>query len=498
MILELRFDISRPRRWLERAIRTLASDKVDVQVVGIEGAAGKPRGLDLLFELERMILRRGAQSGADVMSADSFAASQSRKGTPDVIVDFASRATGEARATSTRTLTPLYDGVAGEDGILAAVLAGDLPTIEILDSTSGDVIASGRPSAENAAGLSGALDSVMARTVTLLTGALAGGSGGAAVGAASRPVRTPGSPARFVLSGLASSLAREIYRICCYAPHWRVGWRFVDDGGVWDRGDLSGPAWNIVPDPRIRFLADPFPVTRDGRTFVFVEELDHRVGKGFISAIEFGAAGPVGPARPILEERWHLSYPFLIEHDGSLWMIPESMGNRDVAIYKCVAFPDRWERFATLLSDVELSDATITRHNGMYYLFGALWDGAGGYSDTLAIYYSTSLFGPWRPHAGNPVLVDRSTARPAGNFVNRDGRLWRPAQDCAAGYGSGLVLAEVVDLSPSSFRQTVHKTLKPGQFWSGQKLHTLNRSGRLEVIDGNSIQPRLTAILSSK
>jgi hypothetical protein len=495
MILELRFDFGRSRRWLERTIRALASDKVDVQVVGVEGATGKPGGLELLFELERMILRRGAQSGADAVPTDTFAACRS-KGAPDVIVDFASRATGEASAT-TRTLTPLYDGVAGEDGILAAVLAGDLPKIEILDNNSGAVIATGRPSAENAAGLSGALDTVMARTVTLLVSALAGGSGGDAKGCAPRAARTLRSPARFVLSGLASSVAREIYRLCCYAPHWRVGWRFVDDGGVWERGDLSGPAWNIAPDPRVRFYADPFPVTRDGRTFVFVEELDHRVGKGFISAIEFGASGPIGPAQPILEESWHLSYPFLIKHDGSLWMIPESMGNRDVAIYKCIEFPNRWERFATLLSDVELSDATITHHNGLYYLFGALWDGAGGYSDTLAIYYATNLFGPWQPHAGNPVLVDRSTARPAGNFVTRNRRLWRPAQDCAAGYGSGLVLAEVVDLSPSSFRQIVHKTLEPGPLWPGQKLHTLNRSGRLEVIDGNSIQPKLTAILSS-
>lgn len=496
MILELRFDAGRPRRWMERAIRAFASDKVKLQVAAVEPATDKPRGLEALFELERVVLRRGARGGADLMPIDEIAAGHRGKARADVIIDFASREAGKATAESGRILTPLYDGVVGEDGILAAVMAGDLPKIEILDSSSGDIVAGGRPSAEDAAGLSGALDSVMARTVTLLAGVLAGGSGGGAAGAV-EPARTLRSPARYVLTGLASALAREIYRLCCYAPHWRVGWRFVDDGGVWGRGDLSGPAWHVVPDPRVRFLADPFPVTWQGRTFVFVEELDHRIGKGFISAIEFGEAGPVGPARPILEESWHLSYPFLIEHDGSLWMIPESRGNRDVAIYKCVDFPHRWERFATLLSDVDLADATITCHNGMYYLFGVLWDGAGGYSDTLAIYYASSLFGPWRPHAGNPVLLDRSTARPAGSFVHKDGRLWRPAQDCAAGYGSSLVLAEVVDLTPSSFRQTVHTTLKPGQFWPGRKLHTLNRSGRLEVIDGSSIQPKLTALASA-
>jgi hypothetical protein len=450
-----------------------------------------------LFELERMLLRRGVANGADAMSIDGIAAGCRGTDGADIVVDFASAEVNQASAGSRRTLTPLYDGVAGEDGVLAAAIAGDLPTIEILDSASGAIVARGHPSAENAPGLSGALESVMARTIVLIARVLAGRQGVDAALEARRPTQIARSPARHILSGLASELVREIYRLCCYAPHWRVGWRFVDDGGVWERGDLSGPAWNVAPDPQVCFYADPFPATRDGRTFVFVEELDHRVGKGFISVIEFDEAGPKGFARPVLEESWHLSYPFLIEHDGSLWMIPESMGNRDVAIYKCVDFPFRWERHATLLADLELSDATITRHNGHYYLFGALWDGAGGYSDMLAIYHAPSLFGPWQPHAGNPVLVDRSAARPAGHFVNRDGRLWRPVQDCAASYGGALALAEVDELTPTSFRQTVHRTVKPGQFWPGRKLHTLNRSGRLELIDGNSIQPKLTALASN-
>jgi hypothetical protein len=75
--------------------------------------------------------------------------------------------------------------------------------------------------------------------------------------------------------------------------------------------------------------------------------------------------------------------------------------------------------------------------------------------------------------------------------VQRDGRLWRPAQDCAHGYGSGLLLAEVLELSPTAFRQREHAILKPGEHWSGRKLHTLNRAGPLEVIDGSRIQPKL-------
>jgi hypothetical protein len=174
-------------------------------------------------------------------------------------------------------------------------------------------------------------------------------------------------------------------------------------------------------------------------------------------------------------------------------MIPESTGNRDVALYKCIDFPNRWERHTTLLSGQELADATIISRDGLYYLFGATRDGAGGYSDTLSIFYANQLFGPWIPCASNPVMVDRAGARPAGNFVTLNGQLWRPVQDCTDGYGCALGLAEVVELSPTSFKQTVRHLLRPGPLWPGRKLHTLNRCGRLELIDGTSIQPKISA-----
>ena len=63
-------------------------------------------------------------------------------------------------------------------------------------------------------------------------------------------------------------------------------------------------------------------------------------------------------------------------------------------------------------------------------------------------------------------------------------------QDCSQGYGAALALAEVTELSPTTFRQQVRHNIAPGPAWPGRKLHTLNRSGTLEVIDGSRIQPR--------
>jgi hypothetical protein len=493
VIIALRFDDERPRAWMARMATLVGSETDIIAIQWVKAGAPRPAGLEALFELERMVLRKGRRGGADSIGKESLRATPAAAVKPDVTIDFTGA--GPDPASSARLyLRPLYNGAAGEDAALAAILSGDLPRIEIRNEISGEILDAGRPSAEAASGLSGALDTVMARTLTLLKAALVGKPRDVSLKADRSDPGPPRSPAAYVLRGLAGDIAKRIYRLCCYAPHWHVGWRYTDDSGIWASKNLSGAPWAIIADPGHRFYADPFPVNWQGRTFVFFEDLDHRVGKGTISAVEFDGTGPKGPVIPVLEEPWHLSYPFLIEHDGELWMIPESSEHRDVAVYRCIDFPGKWERHTTLLSGVELGDATIVRHNGLHYLFGATRDGAGGYSDTLSIFHAEHLFGPWLPHARNPIMVDRSSARPAGHFVTINGQLWRPVQDCSNGYGAALGLAEITELSPTSFRQTVRHTLQPGRQWPGRKLHTLNRCGRLEVIDGSRIQPKIAAL----
>jgi hypothetical protein len=495
MIIEFHCEREHARLWMRRETLPVNGEDVPIQFTWIATAEARPAGLAALFDLERMVLRKGKAGGADRLKTIP-GQSRARLGKADVVVDF-TRAKRDPDCSAQLYLRPLFNGAAGENAALGAILAGDLPVIEIVNELDGTVMDRGHPSAEIATGLSGALDAVMARTLTMLTAVLSGTPRLLPQLAASAVNCPPQVPAAYVARGLAASVAREIYRLCCYAPHWHVGWRFVGNADVWRRGDLSGPAWNVLGDPGHRFYADPFPVKWQGRTFVFFEDLDHRLGKGIISAVEFDANGPVANVVPVLEEPWHLSYPFLIEDNGELWMIPESSAHRDVPLYKCIRFPDKWERHSTLLSGLELADVTITRHNGLYYLFGAWRDGTGGYSDTLAIYYADQLFGPWLPHASNPVLMDRASVRPAGNFVNINGRLWRPVQDCSNGYGRALGLAEVLELTPTKYRQVVRHSLKPGgPAWNGRKLHTLNRCGQLEVIDGSRVQPKTTVFLS--
>ena len=115
-----------------------------------------------------------------------------------------------------------------------------------------------------------------------------------------------------------------------------------------------------------------------------------------------------------------------------------------------------------LVEGVEAADATIVEHDGLLFMFAVVRDGVGGYSDTLAIWSSADLLGPWQPHPQNPVLVDDRTARPAGNFVRQNGALYRPVQDCRHAYGGALGFMKVTRLDREGFAQESEGTISGG------------------------------------
>jgi hypothetical protein len=442
-----------------------------------------PSSVELVLTLERMLLRASGKLG-ERRTADGLGMTPVMDD-PDLTFDFSAGA-----ATSGRTLRVLYDGLPGECALMAALFAGRIPSIELQDAASGEIVSSVCPGAENSATITAALEAALAGLVTLIVCTVRGW--GTRIEKPAAP--TPGSGlqalAKLRLKALTHAAVRRIYVLCCHTPHWRVCWRFVDGPDLWDTRTLENTTWQVLPDPGTHFYADPFPFTHQGQTYVFVEDLDHRTNKGVISVIPFGATGPAGGAQVVLEEPFHLSYPFVFERDGQIWMIPETSANNAITLYRAERFPDRWVKEADLLTGLSASDATIVEHGGLLWMFATTWNGAGSFSDTLSIFSSAALCGPWKPHAGNPVLVDQSSARPAGAFVRRDGRLWRPVQDCRDGYGTGIGLAEVTRLDAEGYAQTVHSVVKAPSGWPGRRLHTLNRAGTLEVIDGAAHSPR--------
>lgn len=493
MLIEIRVARANIRRFHQFLAERLRRKFIG-STVWIETVDGEPPwcgAIEALLSLERIVLHRSQEAMSDVLTAANLAPPPSPGRRADVIIDCSGLEPRHPDGQSGVLLRPLYAGLASSHALVANLLAGSLPEVAIEDVAAGRIVAFGRPGG-GAAGLGGGIEAVLSRMALLIEAAIRTPLAYEPSTARHRPAPTAQRALAFVLRNLAADCARAVFHLCFHTPHWRVGWRMHDGPGVLERGNLGGPRWHVLPDSGRSFYADPFPVRWQGRTFVFVEELEHRVGKGFIAAIEFGPDGPIGEAIPVLVEPWHLSYPFIMEHAGALYMVPEASLSHVIALYRCTLFPHRWERVATLVDRVEAADCTFFRHDGLFWMMSATRENLGGYSDTLAIHYADDLLGPWTEHALRPALLDVAASRPAGRVVHKDGRLWRPVQDCSSGYGKVLGLAEIDKLDRESFSQVLRTRIAPGPAWPGRRLHTLNREGRLECIDGAIHNPKLS------
>ena len=69
-------------------------------------------------------------------------------------------------------------------------------------------------------------------------------------------------------------------------------------------------------------------------------------------------------------------------------------------------------------------------------------DGAST-DDTLHIYWTNQIEGPWHAHELNPVKIHASCSRPAGAMWVQDGCLHRVVQNCASAYGGSTVCKRV-------------------------------------------------------
>jgi hypothetical protein len=257
--------------------------------------------------------------------------------------------------------------------------------------------------------------------------------------------------------------------------HWFLAIRPRSGSLAFD--DPSG--YQLLPSPRGEFWADPFPVQSQHGTWLFFERYNYLRAKGDIACLQLGDSR----VHTALVRPYHLSYPHIFEHSGTLWMIPETTQNRTVELYRCSRFPGQWTLEATLLRDLEASDSTLIYRNGLFWLFASDVQ-KGTQNHRLHLWHSASLTDGWKPHPSNPVVQSPRGARPGGRIFSAGGALIRPTQDCTRGYGSGLDFRRILHLDPQRYAEEPAGSLLPSQFpgWTG--LHTYNQSSDYEAIDG--------------
>lgn len=245
----------------------------------------------------------------------------------------------------------------------------------------------------------------------------------------------------------------------------------------------DGSGYRLVLSPRNRFYADPFLIEKNSKTYLFFEDYRYAEGRAVISCCELAPDGTPGLPFEVLRRPYHLSYPFVFEHEGEMYMIPETRQKRMVELYRATSFPAAWTAEAVLLHDIDAVDATIQKIGGKFWMFSGVSSGMYSNSDELSLFFADALTGPWTPHPCNPVLSDVRRSRPAGALFYDGERLIRPSQDCGKAYGYGLVFSEVLTLSETQYEELPVNRLDPDSAQGILATHTYNRTEQFEVID---------------
>lgn len=300
------------------------------------------------------------------------------------------------------------------------------------------------------------------------------GSGGSA---------TRGGNPTAVLPVAVRAIVRRVRRLCLGGEKWAIAFRTGRASFVRNTPSAKPGGFQVVRTDDGRFLADPCAFSHDGTTYLFFEDMVEEHGKGVISYSTLEPDGCLSAPREALRQPFHLSYPFVFEHEGAVYMVPESSQNGTVDLYVAKRFPDQWEHHACLLRGLNATDATLYHDGARWWMFAAVGENGAAAWDELFLFTSLKLQGPWSAHPRNPVKQDARSSRPAGRLFWRGEQLIRPAQDCSRVYGGAIKLCAVERLALDAFSERPLETIPPDWIAGAEALHTLSSTAELEAID---------------
>lgn len=269
--------------------------------------------------------------------------------------------------------------------------------------------------------------------------------------------------------------------------HWQIAYRISRES-----------PFCLIENPPYAWAADPFLTEYEGRIYLFAELFLYRSERNGVIGYSIYENGRFGEWQVSMDEHWHLSYPNVYTKNGTLYLCPESWQKNEVGIYKLVEFPDKWVQTDCLMRNVRYVDTTFLDQGEERYIFT--------FAPTFQEDDGQLLLIKEKSDGSRTVPVvlteDRSLARPGGNILEQDGKLFRVSQNCQDSYGQGLVFSQIDALWPK-YQEHVVRRITPGEFPIETKkellgVHTYNRYKGLEVIDVKYYEPSLTEYLAAR
>ena len=287
------------------------------------------------------------------------------------------------------------------------------------------------------------------------------------------------------------SIYKSIRKTAIEKEMWQIAIR-KRDGDTLFHG--NGKGFRLIANSVRYWRADPFLYEKDGITYLFAELFDRFQDKGVLAVAKVRNSSRVGRFHVCLDLPFHLSYPCLFERDGELYMIPEGRQSGEIAIYRCVSFPLKWEKDSVLCHTTGVDTTPLPEELCQHdFSFITTINTEKDHNNNLYLINGANT---------EPVLLkyNDTCSRCGGLFIN-DGEMWlRVVQDDTEYYGCRLVFYNVKQLTDNAIDETEYLAVLPPRRECDKKevsvslnkpkdehkfvgIHTYNYSGRFEVID---------------
>lgn len=460
--------------WWHKVLVESLSGTHDVKIFIDDHAPPYPLSIRTWLRFEHFLYRTRRDSSSGFAGGNLPPSQEIEDRTFDAVIDLSERAHPRAGA-----MTISYDGSTDSTVLIDRLLGQQTPQLSVRKEGSDDILAASTVAIDDKFRLARGLQLAFGRCIALIERALESGRARGGNPSVESPATSRTLPA-FVGRFVARKITNVLVNRFTAAPQWSVALR-----------SGTGP-FVPIESQNGHFYADPFLCTASGKTFLFMEDYSDATRKAVISAAEVVDDRLAGTPVPVLDRPYHLSYPLVFSEAEEIFMLPESVGSGSLELYRATQFPWKWQRESVLIEGMPLADATPLFHDNRWWLFASMAQHGTTDHDELFIFFSDRLTGPWQPHPDNPVKSDCRSARPAGRIVRSGDRLCRPAQDCEAAYGSGLVWHEIVELSPTRFHEIEVARFKAPRDLGFDGLHHFERLDTLQAIDMRPM-PRLRA-----
>jgi len=234
-----------------------------------------------------------------------------------------------------------------------------------------------------------------------------------------------------------------------------------------------------VTDMKAEFIADPFMVREENKWYMFFEVMNSEMQKGHIGLAMSNDGLRWNYQQIILQEPFHMSYPYVFKWKDEYYMIPETYQAFSIRLYKAVNFPYKWQFVKNLIYG-DFRDTAILRYDEKWWIFTADRYVVNDKNyDVLRLYYSEDLTGYWVEHPKSPLAIGNlHVARCAGRVLLFDGKILRYAQDDFVSYGNQIRAFEIMKLNTEDYEEkevAMSPILKgSGNGWNKDGMHNID------------------------